>query len=147
VELGDVWLGAPALAGAVAGADYRATLASDTDPGPERLREGADALLAEPSLPRVREKGGRDVAYDLRPLLAGIGIVGGPPTTLLIRVRFDPERGSGRPEEVLGALGERIGRTLTWEAIVRERLLLADELQQQTADEAPPARVPSGAAV
>jgi radical SAM-linked protein len=147
VELVDVWLGAPPLAGIVAGADYRLTLASDADPGPEPLRGAADALLAEPSLPRVREKGGRDVVYDLRPLLAGIEVIDGPPATLRIRVRFDPERGSGRPEEVLAALAERLGWPVAAGSIIRERLLLADDLEEVVAGERHSARAPSGAAV
>jgi radical SAM-linked protein len=147
VELGDVWLGAPPLAGAVAGADYRVTLASDADPGPESLGGAADALLSEPSLPRVREKGGRDVVYDLRPLVAGIEVLGGPSTALRIRVRFDPERGSGRPEEVLGALAERLGRPVAAGSIVRERLLLAEDLGQHVRNEPHSAPVPSGTAV
>jgi radical SAM-linked protein len=142
VELGDVWLGAPPLAGAVAGADYRVTLLSHADPGPEILHEAADALLAEASLPRVREKGGRDVVYDLRPLVAGIEILDGPPTSLRIRVRFDPERGSGRPEEVLGALAERLGRPVGAGNTVRERLLLADDLAEHIAEERHPGRSP-----
>jgi radical SAM-linked protein len=143
VELGDVWLGAPPLAGAVAGADYLVTLASNSDPGPASLRSAADALLAEATVPRVREKGGREVVYDLRPLLTGIEVLGGPPTGLRIRVRFDPERGSGRPEEVLAAVGERLDQPVAASRVVRERLLLADDLAAAVPDE----RVPSGTAV
>ncbi|MDQ2965014.1 MAG: DUF2344 domain-containing protein, partial [Chloroflexota bacterium] len=38
VGLDDVWLGAPPLAGAIAGADYRVTLAPEGDPGAEVVR-------------------------------------------------------------------------------------------------------------
>jgi hypothetical protein len=44
------------------------------------------------------------------------------------RTRFHPSLGTGRPEEVLAALADALGRPLTASAIVRERLLLADEL-------------------
>jgi hypothetical protein len=129
-----VWLGAPPLAGTVAGADYRVTLEPGGDPGPEALRAAATALLGDETLPRVRQKGGRDVTYDLRPLLAGIEVLGGSPTVVGIRVLFDPERGSGRPDEVLGALSDRMGRQLAATEIVRERLLLADEMTPPGAD-------------
>jgi radical SAM-linked protein len=127
VELGDVWLGAPPLAAAIAGADYRVTLASDGDRGAEAVRGAAEWLLAEQSVPRVRQKGGREVAYDLRPLVAGIEVLGGPPTVLRVRARFDPERGSGRPDEVLGALSDRLGQPIAAAETVRERLLLAED--------------------
>ena len=128
VELSDVWLGAPPLAGAIIGADYRVTLAADGDPGPDLVRRAAEALLAESSVTRVRQKGGREVAYDLRPLIAGLEVIAAPSTVLRVRARFDPERGSGRPEEVLGALSERLGQTVAAAATVRERLLLAEDL-------------------
>lgn len=130
VELGDVWLGARALAGAIVGAEYRVTLKPDDDPGPDLLRGAAEALLAEPSILRVRQKGGRDVAYDLRPLLAGISVLVSSPTVARIRTRFDPERGSGRPDEVLAALSERLGHPLEPAETVRERLLLADDVTE-----------------
>ena len=41
--------------------------------------------------------------------------------------RFDPELGSGRPEEVVAALGEVAGVELAVESMVRVRLILADE--------------------
>jgi radical SAM-linked protein len=130
VELCDVWLGAPPLAGTIVGADYRVELAPDGDPGANLVRDAADALLAEPSLRRVRQKGGRDVTYDLRPLIAGIEVVGGPPTVVRIRARFDPERGSGRPDEVLAALSDRLGRPVAAAETVRERLLLAEDIRE-----------------
>ena len=44
------------------------------------------------------------------------------------RTRFDPVRGTGRPEEVVAALGDLAGSPLHVASIVRERLILADEL-------------------
>ena len=128
VELCDVWLGAPSLAGAIVGADYRVTLAPDGDPGADLVRGAAEALLDEPSVPRVRQKAGRDVAYDLRPLVGGLEVIAGPPTVIRLRARFDPERGSGRPEDVLGALSDSLGRPIVAAETVRERLLLAEDL-------------------
>ena len=151
VELLDVWLGEPALPGQVVAADYRADVrvggGADGDtpaPAPDALSDAARRLLTASSLPRTRDKGGRDVPYDLRPLLADIAVLGtsdpasGDPKAsdreleshrsligLRIRVRYDPERGVGRPEEVLAALADLAGLELSLEALVRERMLLA----------------------
>ena len=51
----------------------------------------------------------------------------GPPVVVRTRTRFHPELGTGRPEEVLAALAEAAGHPLSPEAIVRERLILADD--------------------
>ena len=125
-----MWLGAPPLAGAIVGADYRVTLAPDGDPGIGGARRAAEDLLAQSSVMRTRQKGGGEVAYDLRPLVGKIEVIGGPPTTLRIRALFDPERGSGRPEDVLAALSDRLGRPVVAAETVRERLLLAEDLAQ-----------------
>lgn len=150
VELLDVWLGEPALPGQVVAADYRAevragvevTVAAMTDvAAAASLADAARRLLREVTLPRTRDKGGQPVAYDLRPLLADISVIeaGGlppndaarPPASgrdriqLRIRVRYDPERGVGRPEEVLTALAESAGLKLSLESLVRERVVLA----------------------
>jgi radical SAM-linked protein len=123
VDLHDVWTGAPALAGRVAAAEYRVEL---IDGGP--LAEAAGDLLAAPTLPRSRTKGGSEVAYDLRPLLEDISIAEADGRSILrLRTRIHPELGTGRPEEVLAALGERLGRPLEPASIVRERLILADD--------------------
>ncbi len=150
VELLDVWLGEAALPGQVAAADYRADVrvggGADGDTAPRRpdaLSDAARRLLTASSLPRTRDKGGREVTYDLRPLLADINVIEIPGPTpddlagpaasqrnlvqLRIRVRYDPERGVGRPEEVLAALAELAGLELSLEALVRERMLLAGD--------------------
>lgn len=126
VDLTDVWLGGPALAGRVAAADYRVTL----DGAPvDSLERAARALMAARTLPRERAKGDGTVRYDLRPLLADVRVADpGPPVTLTIRTRFHAELGTGRPEEVVLALADELGSPLTIDTIVRERLLLADEL-------------------
>jgi hypothetical protein len=125
VDLHDVWLGSPPLAGQVAAADYRIGV-SGTDR--RALADAAAGLLAAPELPRDRPKGGSSVRYDLRPLLADVRVVDdGPPTLLRARTRFDPVLGTGRPEEVVAALGDVVGRPLTVTSLVRERLILVDE--------------------
>lgn len=126
VDLHDVWLGAPALAGRVTGAVYRVTLEDAADAA--TVEDAASELIRATNLSRMRLKRGAPVAYDLRPLLGGISVAEpGPPVVLRIQTRIHPERGSGRPEEVVAALGERLARPLAARAIVRERLILADE--------------------
>jgi hypothetical protein len=125
VDLHDAWLGAPALAGRVTGAVYRVTLAGAADG--RALASAADRLLGARQLIRERLKGGVPVPFDLRPLLAGIELVEpGPPTAVRIEVRIHPERGSGRPEEVVAALADDLGSELTCTQVVRERLIIAD---------------------
>ncbi len=87
-------------------------------------------LLSAARLERHRPKGNESVAYDLRPLLASIDVREDAPTVLLVRTRFLPERGAGRPEEVLAALGDALGTPLAAAQIVRERILLADALAE-----------------
>jgi Uncharacterized protein conserved in bacteria (DUF2344) len=127
VDLFDVWLGEPALPGQVVASVYRAELAAGAgDPG--SLRAAAEAILAAGALPRSRRKGESTVAYDLRPFLDGLEIVtrsGSDASAVRMTLRHDPEKGIGRPEEVIGELGDRLGAPLDVEALVRERLVLA----------------------
>jgi radical SAM-linked protein len=124
VDLYDVWVGGPPLAGRVIAADYRIEL--QDGPEPDRLAEAARALLAARELPRVRQKGEGSVAYDLRPLLADVS-VDRAGAAIRARTRIHPELGTGRPEEVVAALGDRLGRALEVRAIVREGVILAGE--------------------
>lgn len=127
VDLYDVWVGGPSLTGQVHAADYRIELAGNAEP--HEFGAAASALLNAVELPRVRSKGGGSISYDLRPLLIDLAVAdGGPPTVLLVRTRIHPELGSGRPEEVVAALGDRLGHPIEVLAIARERLILADEL-------------------
>jgi radical SAM-linked protein len=126
VDLFDVWLAGPPLAGRVAAADYRITLASGIDVS--GLERAAADLLAIDSLPRERAKGADTVTYDLRPLLIDLAIEPGPSPIVRTRTRFHPELGTGRPEEVIAALADRCGASLDVASIVRERLVLADDL-------------------
>lgn len=145
VRLEDVWLGGPPLAGRVAAADYRITCrlaeaSSDGPPGSpdptRRLGEACAAVLRATALPRVRTKGEREIAYDLRPLLIDVRVVDdGPPPVVLARTRMHPELGTGRPEEVVAALGDELGATLEAVDIVRARVVLADDLEGDRADD------------
>ena len=133
----DVWLGAPALPGQVVAADWRITLASgaaaDTQGIAERLREAARRLLDARTIERTRIKGGAARSYDLRPLVAAIGIEAGPPLVVTARTRFDPERGAGRPEEVVAAVGDAADVPLEVVAMTRSRLLLGADLRREDA--------------
>ena len=129
VDLYDVWLGAPALAGQVAAADYRIDL-GDADGG--RVAAAAEALLAASRLPRERLKGTSIVRHDLRPLLIDVRVLeGGPPLLVSVRTRFHPELGTGKPADVVAALGDAASVALVVVSVVRERLILADELDRQ----------------
>ena len=123
----DVWLGSPPLPGQVAAADYRIVLAEPVDAS--ALAVAAASVLASPSLPRDRIKGGGTVRYDLRPLLIDLRVDGDEARTeVWARTRLDPSRGTGRPDEVMAALADAAGFPLPIGTICRERLLLVDEL-------------------
>jgi radical SAM-linked protein len=127
-SLHDVWLGCAPLAATVAGADYRIVLRDGAGRSTAQIRDAAARLLTARTLERRRPRGTESVAYDLRPLLASIDVKDGVPTVLCVRTLFHPERGAGRPEEVLAALGEALGTALEAAETVRERVLVADDL-------------------
>ena len=125
VDLYDVWLGGPPLAGQVVAADYRIEVGGSD---PAAVADAAAALLHARTIRRERTKGKGIVAYDLRPLLLHVGVAqAGPPLVIRARTRFHPTLGTGRPEEVVAALGDLLATPLTTGAIVRERLVLSDE--------------------
>lgn len=126
VDAFDVWLGGPPVAGRVVAADYRIELVGRPDAG--ELARAATALIGASSLPRERQKGGAIVTYDLRPLLASVKVDAGPPPTVLTRTRVDPERGAGRPDEVIAALADQGGVPLEIRSITRERVLLDEDI-------------------
>lgn len=130
VDVHDVWLGDPALSGQVVAADYRLLLAAGdegAEPDLSALASACERFLVAATVPRSREKGGRSIAYDLRPLVTDVHVEPGDGPNIMIRTRFDPERGVGRPEEVVAALSELVGAALAVRRVVRERLLLAGD--------------------
>jgi radical SAM-linked protein len=128
IDLTDVWLGGPPLPGRVAAADYRITLGPG--PQPAALAKAAAELLTAERIDRWRAKGAESVPYDLRALLLDVRLAApGPPPVVVARTRFHPELGTGRPEEVVAAMGERLGLDLEVTSIVRERLLLLDDVR------------------
>ena len=112
----------------MAAADYRVVLGTLPDPA-GAVAMAAQRLVGSTALPRERLKGGRAVAYDLRPLLADVALVdGSDPPMLRIRTLFLPERGAGRPEEVVAALADACSLVLEISSMTRERIWLASEL-------------------
>lgn len=94
-------LDAPALQAALQAAEY--TLRLETDEPPEAIGQRVQALLDAPSLPRQR----RGKPYDLRPLILGLRVQESSAgcVTLWARLRASQQGGTGRPDEVLDALG------------------------------------------
>jgi hypothetical protein len=129
-QVHDVWLGAPPLAATLAAADYRVVLADsgDVGPTPTAVRDAVGRVLAAATIPRQRQRGTDSVTYDLRPLLRSIEVRETRPVVLSIRTLFHPERGAGRPEEVIAALGDALGVPLEAAETTRERVLTAEDL-------------------
>ncbi len=128
VDLWDVWLGELALSAQLEAADYRVEV-GPVDGGADVLNQVCRSVLAAQFLLRTRAKGGRDVTYDLRPLLADVRATDANGATVLeIRTRLSPERGAGRPDEVVAAVAEVAGLPLTAGRTRRVRLWLAPEL-------------------
>jgi radical SAM-linked protein len=127
VGLHDVWLGEPALPGLVVAGDYRVTLvrADDGPIGAEALLPAIRELLAATSIARPRGRPDRTSAGDLRPLIHDVQLR--DDGRLWLRLRFDPALGTGRPEEVVSALGGILGQPLATIKKHRERLWLRGE--------------------
>ena len=139
VDVHDVWIGAPSAPAAVVAADYRVLVA-----GPPRWAvEGAAlALLGAATLPRERRREKKVTFYDLRPLILRLAVAASDASglTLTMRLRHAPDA-VGRPEEVVAALGEPpagpLPTALVVRAIVREQVVMADDLDVPAAAAAP----------
>ena len=129
IDLYDVWMGEAALPGQVVSSVYRATIGTDAGGVSGALETAAIALRTAETLPRERTKGDRTVAYDLRPFLDDIEVRKRPEggIDIMMELRHDPEKGVGRPDEVLAELADRSGVSLDGAILVRERLVLASE--------------------
>ncbi len=133
VDLYDVWLAAPSITAALNAMSHRATVAGAT---PIELAAAARELLAADRLERNRAKGTeRRVTYDLRPLILEleVGTASGASgsgglAVMRMALRTSSDGPSGRPDEVILALGEALGRELQLVELVRERLWTADEV-------------------
>jgi len=107
-------LKAPALPTQIVASIYRVTVEGPMDEAQARRRV-AD-LLAADRIPRQR----RGKTYDLRPLIESLEVVEATPEAVTLRMRLAAgDRGTGRPDEVLDALGW--GDRPAW--IHRERIV------------------------
>jgi radical SAM-linked protein len=97
----EVPLNAPALQAKLRWAEYLVTV--ETDESPEQVEQKVRAFLAAPTLPRERHGKG----YDLRPLVLSLSVeaVQGSSAQIGMRLLADANAGTGRPDEVLAALG------------------------------------------
>jgi radical SAM-linked protein len=97
----EVDLSAPPLQTQVLASDYRVTLLEDLDL--QGLHERIRNLLASPAIPRQR----RGKTYDLRPLVEDLRVDESClSNTVVLSMRLSAREGAtGRPEEVLEALG------------------------------------------
>jgi radical SAM-linked protein len=139
VDLFDVWVSGPTLASLVTAGDYRAV--AEVEAGEvtsAEIANGVAGLLAAPVIERVRRKGQGDVMVDIRPHLVDLRLARAAPATapsgaagtpfeLWMRLRLGGEGGVGRPEEIVAALGERLGRALATRTLTRERIVLSDD--------------------
>ena len=141
VALHDVWLGEPALPGIVVAGDYLVTLgtAHVSNEGPaalaaaglptmatDELRNAIDVLLAATVVPRTRIRGDRTTVDNLRTLVLEIRVAAAD--RVWMRLRIDPVLGTGRPDDVLDALGAIAGAPFRAVRRHRERLWLRSDL-------------------
>ncbi len=158
VDLHDVWLGAPSLSASIAAADHRVRVTGATPEelshvgaglldAPtlprERLKGGGRSVAYDlrplllgfeviDAAGPASGAGDPAAATAATPALAPASDPGADlassSVVLRIRLRISPDGPSGRPDEVVLALGERLGRALAIVDHVRERLLTFDEL-------------------
>jgi radical SAM-linked protein len=143
VDLYDVWPAAPTLAASIIAGDYRATCSPEEGDAPslDALTAAATAVLDATRSVSRREKSGNVVEVDIRPHIldlrvedahtrAGRGVGAGGAEgaffDLAMRLRLGGEGGVGRPDEVVAAFAERLGRPVVTSRLTRERVILTD---------------------
>jgi radical SAM-linked protein len=150
VDMYDVWVGPPTITAALNAMSHRATVRGAPA---DELAAAVRVLLDSVSLLRTRAKGAeRQTSYDLRPLILELEVVGAVATetpaaetpaaeapaadtpagdpAAVVRMVLDASSDgpSGRPDEVILALGEAAGHELELVELVRERLWTRDEV-------------------
>jgi radical SAM-linked protein len=100
-SVAQVPLNAPALQAELRWAEYIVTV--ETGEVPEQIEQKVQAFLAAPTLPRER----RGKSYDLRPLVLSLSteVACDSSAQIVMRLLADANAGTGRPDEVLAALG------------------------------------------
>jgi len=125
VDLYDVWLGAQSVSAALSASTHRVTVGGATN---GQLATAAATILGSKTLERTRAKGAElQTIYDLRPLILELQVDPAAPIVRMV-LRTSSDGPSGRPDEVILALGEVIGRELELVDLVRERLWTSDEV-------------------
>lgn len=100
----NVWLKLPSTQSQLRFAEYHVEVESDREP--EKVKQDISALLKKETLPWQHSRGSKVHSYDLRALIDDIWMIeaGQPVCTLGMRLRND-SKGSGRPDQVIQALG------------------------------------------
>jgi radical SAM-linked protein len=103
-SISEVALALPPLPSEVVASEYEVRVQAGEDIKPVQAR--LDGLLAAATIPRSRQRPDGVRAYDLRPLVQSLELVGRHGDALIIRMRLQADaRGTGRPDEVMAALG------------------------------------------
>lgn len=107
----------PALQTLTRAAEYTAVPGEGAEQG--ELARRVEELMAQDALLRTRRK----KTYDLRPLIHELEVLPGSPAALRMVLSLSQEEGTGRPDEVLDALGlDPLSARVT-----RQTILFSDE--------------------
>ncbi len=94
----------PPLPTQVIAAEYRVFI--ETPDTPQQIEARLNSLLAAHSIPRQDRRPGKVRAYDLRPLIQELRMIGQRGGMYIIAMRLQAgQQGTGRPDEVIDALG------------------------------------------
>jgi len=100
----DIWLRLPSLQSRLRFAEYRVGVKSEREP--EEVKEAIRSLLKKESLFWEHSRGEKVHRYDLRMLVDDIWVIGEEEPDCFLGMRlYSDSRGSGRPDQVLLALG------------------------------------------
>ena len=103
-SVGEVDLALPPLPSEVIAAEYEVRVQGGE--ATDALQARLDALLAAASIPRSRQRPDGVRVYDLRPLVQCLTLVGRQADAAIIRMCLQADaHGTGRPDEVMAALG------------------------------------------
>ncbi len=104
VSVAEVSSALPPLPTQVVAAEYEVLVQSQD--ASDEIQARLSSLLAAESIPRRRERPGRVRVYDLRPLINELWMIGRRGDVHVIGMRLQADkRGTGRPDEVMAALG------------------------------------------
>lgn len=103
-SVAEVPVALPALSAQVVAAEYEVVVESED--APHEMQARLERLLAASSIPWRRERPGGAREYDLRPLIQKLWIIGRRDGAYVLGMRLQAgEKGTGRPDEVMAALG------------------------------------------